>query len=166
MAAIPKNDSKISYLDLGQVHRHNESSQSIPDEIHACRTSLFRHKHRQLALSKYLSSTCGDVVSPTIAWWQSSDLSGQSQAQDSCSSTSTWPHTESWLPWGNLQKNKTGLRPGCNAKMECYATPWRLWILYFLQSPPIPRISPLSLFVGIFFSFCPFNHGLARSQVH
>ena len=46
------------------------------------------------------------------------------------------------------------------SKMECYATPWRLWrvsrILYiFLQNPPILRISTLSLYLQGFFLFLP-----------
>ena len=52
--------------------------------------------------------------------------------------------------------------------MECYATPWWLWresgILYFLQSPPIPRILSSLFICRDFFSFCHFNRGRALLQ--
>ena len=52
--------------------------------------------------------------------------------------------------------------------MECYATPWRLWrerrILYFFTEPSYPENLPSLFICRDFFSFCPFNHGLARLQ--
>ena len=79
-----------------------------------------------------------------------------------CTKLRSWKRDYTLRHW-------TGSIPNLfDSTMECYATAWRLWresrILYFLQSPPFPRISPLFLFVWIFFFFCPFNCGRAHLQ--
>ena len=83
-----------------------------------------------------------------------------------------WMYQTYYRPWiitryfSNQKNLSTPWRFSSNwiLFMECYATPCRLWresrILYFLQSPPIPRISPLSLFVGIFSLFAPSTVGV------